>query len=362
MKRFLILSIFMLTGSLACQTVQRALVPAAPTSGATPPTAAPSAPSATVAATDASESAPSPIVTRVAPTPITCTDDSCLNACLDRINEQLSTHSQEEIGGEYAGTDSNFNLVTYTVNGNQISEPDVLWVPSEYKTYQQDTGAHERVWAYFVSLIPSDQRKWITKYTVFTDGYSNTLAWVGQQDYDDNSRWELGVDILDAADPMNLTETLIHEVAHLITLNSDQIIQSEDFMYTPYQNTAICPQFLSTEGCSTPESYINAFYRTFWLEIYEDWLETVYKSNPADEEEFFKIVNEFYARHSEQFARPYAATNIKEDLAVSFEYFILRPKASGSGVSAQKMRFFYDYPELVALRQQMIQAMCSYAQ
>jgi hypothetical protein len=360
MKRFIILSIFLLVVSLACQTVQRVVAPATPTVEASPlpePTL-----SATVAVTEASESAASPTVMRVAPTPITCTDDSCLDACLSRINDELSTQPQNEIGGEYAGTDSNFNLVTYKVNGDQISEPDVLWVPSEYKLYQQDTGAHQRVWEYFVSLIPAEQRKWIKKYTIFTDGNSNTLAWVGKQNYDDNSRWELGVDLLDATDPIYLTETLAHEVAHLVTLNSDQIIQSEDFIYTPYQNTAVCSQFISTEGCSTPESYINAFYRKFWFGIYEDWLETVYNANPSNEEEFFQAVGEFYSRYSEQFARPYAATNIREDLAVSFEYFVLHPKSTGGGISAQKMRFFYDYPELVALRQQMIQAMCSYAQ
>lgn len=185
---------------------------------------------------------------------------------------------------------------------------------------------------------------------------------MGKQNYDDNSRWELGVDVLDATDPIYLTETLTHEVAHLITLNSDQIIQSEDFIYTPFQNSSVCPQFISTEGCSTPDSYINAFYRKFWFGIYDDWLETVYNADATNEEEFYQAVGEFYLRYSEQFARPYAATNIKEDLAVSFEYFILHPKSTGGGVSAQKMRFYYDYPELVALRQQMIQAMCSYAQ
>lgn len=360
MKRFIVVGLFLLAISLACQTVQRVVAPATPTIEPSPTTVL--TPSATVAATDAPESAATSTVTRVAPTPITCNDDSCLDACLDRINAELSTQPQGEIGGEYAGTDSNFNLVTYTVNGDQILDPDVLWVPSEYKPFQQDTGAHERVWAYFVSLIPPEQRRWIKKYTVFTDGESNKLAWVGKQDYNDNSRWELGVDVLDATDPIYLTETLTHEVAHLITLNSDQIIQSEDFIYTPFQNSSVCPQFISTEGCSTPDSYINAFYRKFWFGIYDDWLETVYNADATDEETFYQAVGEFYLRHSEQFARPYAATNIKEDLAVSFEYFILHPKSTGGGISAQKMRFYYDYPELVALRQQMIQAMCSYAQ
>ena len=176
MKKLIALSIFLLAVSLACQTVQRVVAPATATLEPSP--TATLTPSATFTATASPENTATATVTRVAPTPITCTDDSCLDACLARINEEMSTQPQDEIGGDYAGTDSQFNLVTYTVRGNQILDPDVLWVPSEYKPYQQDTGSHERVWAYFVSLIPPEQRKWITQFTVFTDGNSNALAWV----------------------------------------------------------------------------------------------------------------------------------------------------------------------------------------
>lgn len=362
-KTIFALAFCLLTISLACQVVQRIVAPATPTAEASPlPELTPSATAAAVAATDAPETAASPTVTRVASTPIVCTDDSCLNSCLKRIKRELSTQPQNEIGGNYTGADANFNLVTYQVTGDNLSEPDILWVPSEYKSYQQDTSAHQRIWDYFTALIPAEQRKWITKYTIFTDGNSNILAWVGEETSSDNSRWVLGVDVLDAADPIYLTETITHEVGHLITLNSDQIIQKEGFAYTPYQNTAVCAQFLSTEGCSAPNSYINKFYQKFWLLIYDDWLEMVYKADTNSEEEFRNAVGEFFSKYPDDFAREYAATNIKEDMAVSFEYFILNPEATGSGISAQKMRFFYDFPELVAMRQQMIQNLCSYVQ
>jgi hypothetical protein len=358
MKRILILGLFLLFVSLGCNAIQR-IVFTPPTTGQI---SSPTMPSSTAITPDAIETTPAPFSTRVAPTPVTCTDDSCLDLCLSRINQELATQPQEDIGGNYAGADATFNLVTYKVEGDRILEPDILWVPSEYKAYQQDTASHERVWEYFISLIPAEQRKWITEYTIFTDGSSNTLAWVGQVEYDDNSRWELGVDILDSADPIYLTQTIIHEVAHLLTLNSDQIVQNEDFIYTPFQNKAVCPQFISTEGCSTPQSYINKFYQDYWTGIYEDWMKIVYNANASNEEELFKAVDEFYAKYTDQFARAYAATNIKEDMAVSFEHFILEPRSTGNGIIARKMRFFYYYPELVALRKQMIQGMCSYAQ
>jgi len=248
------------------------------------------------------------------------------------------------------------------VDGDRISEPDILWAPSEYKAYQQDGASHLRVWNYFTSLIPAGQRKWITGYVIFTDGTLNTLAWVGEMEDGDNSRWELGVDILDSADPVYLTETITHEVGHLITLNSGQIIQKEGFAYTPYQNTAVCPQFISSEGCSTPESYINQFYQKFWVGIYDEWLEIVYKADTHTPDEFRQVVRQFYSNHTDQFAREYAATNIKEDMAVSFEHFILDPNPTGDSIVDQKILFYYDFPALVDMRQQMIQNLCAYAQ
>ena len=81
MKRIVILSLFLLTVSLACQTIQRI--------GASTPS------------TDENRE------------PIQCNDDSCLNACLNRLNRELKSLPMDEVGGGYAGTDSNFNLVKY---------------------------------------------------------------------------------------------------------------------------------------------------------------------------------------------------------------------------------------------------------
>jgi hypothetical protein len=334
--RLLLLASGLLAVSLACATVERMLVP-----GGVPPTRQP---------------AGLPV-----DQPIDCDDDSCLDACLARVAVLLEAAPVSDVGGDYAGAEANFNLVTYQVDGDSISEPDLLWVPSEYKAYQQDSTAHQRTWDYFTALIPADQRKWITEYIIFTDGTYNTLAWVSEVEYGDNARWQLGVDILDSDDPRYLTETLVHEVAHLITLNSDQIASTDDFAYTPYQNKSVCPQFILEEGCSTPQSYINKFYQKFWVDIYNEWLETVYKSDTTSDEEFRAVVQNFYSNHTDEFLREYAATNIKEDLAVTFESFVLQPKPVGDSVTDRKILFYYDFPELVALRSQVIHSICSYS-
>jgi hypothetical protein len=43
-------------------------------------------------------------------------------------------------------------------------------------------------------------------------------------------------------------------------------------------------------------------------------------------------------------------------------YFVLEASPSGNLVFEQKIRFFYEFPELVALRKQIIQNVCSYTQ
>ncbi|MGE5375564.1 MAG: hypothetical protein ACM3XO_10955 [Bacteroidota bacterium] len=71
-------------------------------------------------------------------------------------------------------------------------------------------------------------------------------------------------------------------------------------------------------------------------------------------------MQKFYGNHSKRFVDEYAATNINEDFAETFMYFALLPRPQGHTSIEQKIRFFYNFPELVSLRRQMIQNICSY--
>ena len=46
----------------------------------------------------------------------------------------------------------------------------------------------------------------------------------------------------------------------------------------------------------------------------------------------------------------YAASNPDEDFAESFVAFVLKEKPTKSTTVDQKIRFFYDFPELVEMR------------
>ncbi|MFZ5884618.1 MAG: hypothetical protein ACOYYI_12640 [Chloroflexota bacterium] len=351
-RKLLLVTFALLFSTLACRAATRLIFPE--TASPNPPPAAPSSSLPTEIAADT----PSP---KPSPAPITCTDASCLDACLTRINETLETAQTEAIGGEYADKEASFDLVAYKIRDGKLGNRTVLYVPEEYKPLQQNLETQKAIWNYTSSLLPPDQLKWISEFFIFTDGPDNTLAWVDNRDILDRSHWQLGVDILDAEDPIDLTYTLVHEFGHLLTLNTDQIPPADSYS-TWAQNPSTCPQFSLPEGCTHPDSYLNLFYQSFWADIYDEWLESVEEVPVTSSDEYDKLVEDFYFRYEDMFVSSYAATNINEDMAETFMYFVLESKPEGDLIFEQKIRFFYKFPELVSLRAQIIQNVCTYTQ
>lgn len=351
-KKLLFTTLALLFSTLACRAATRLIFPE---------TATPQPPTPAALPTPLPTGTESTHTPKPAPAPITCTDDSCLETCLVRINEALETGNSETIAGKYADKDTEFNLATYQVADGQLGNPKLLYVPSEYKHLQENLEAQQAIWDYTSSLLPPDQLKWISEFFIFTDGPDNTLAWVDTRDILDRSHWQLGVDIMDAANPVDLTYTLVHEFGHLLTLNSEQIPTADSYS-TWEQNPSTCGQFSLPEGCTNPDSYVNLFYQRFWADIFDDWFDSVENTSAVSQDEYDKLVEEFYYRYEDMFVDDYAATNITEDMAESFMYFVLENKPGGNLVYEQKIRFFYEFPELVALRKQIIQNVCSYTQ
>lgn len=358
MKKQLWLLSALILLSVACQT----LISAVPTATRLPETVQPTIAQVTEEPFS-STPPPAPVIAtstlRPVPVPIECTDDACLNACLERIEKAVPQTEYQPLTGPYADSDINLNLVYYEVDDGRLGEPKFLYVPDSFKAYQQDTAAHQSLWQYASGLLPPDQLKWISGFEIFSSTFYGGWVAPSGRSQDDRSQWVLGIEITNAQYPLGLTYILVHEFGHLITLNTDQIPASE-YYYNWNQNPTICPQFLTPEGCSATGSYINQFYEKFWKGLHEEWVEEVGEPIVHSAEEYRGLVAQFHDEHSEQFVDEYAATNIKEDLAESFMFFVLSPRPNGEGVPAQKIRFFYDFPEMVALRQQMIENICAY--
>ena len=269
-------------------------------------------------------------------------------------------HSHETSGAQESGQEVGY-LVVYTLDGDNLGTREDLLVSSSPGADLDSRSAHEPVWRYFASLIPGEERSFVTEFAVLSDGSNSILAGVSPT-YADPNLWTLKVDIVDAGDPHSLTYTLLHEFGHFLTLKPSQVPPDSQVFYNLddeaiYEQAQVaCPTYFTGEGCSNPGSYIDSFFNRYWSNFYSEWQEVhPTKGGDADGDR----LHEFYNMYKDQFLSSYAATSPEEDIAESWTYFVLSPKPEPTSIANQKILFFYEYPELVALREQILNRLCT---
>jgi len=130
--------------------------------------------------------------------------------------------------------------------------------------------------------------------------------------------------------PEEMKVTLVHEMAHILTLNDSQV----------NEKAGSCSTYKLDEGCANITSYIVSFFNQFWKsygpvdEYDEDAAYDRYDKNPTD------------------FVNDYAATNPVEDLAETFAHFVLedKPKNCDATVADKEKCSLYEFSELVTMR------------
>ncbi len=296
----------------------------------------------------------------------------------EHITEELPTPQEEiiscpvvvdeiialaESGGEDVEEnllDTEMYLVTYTVTDNELTDPYYDEVSSEFQDEQDDEQTHQQVWEYFSSVIPASERSVIAEYSIITDGQGGTLAAVSQTQSDPNL-WSLQVDIADTGNYHELTYTLVHEFAHVLTLGPQQVPPSLAVFNNPedddiyFDEASACPGYFPGEGCANVDSYINAFYDQFWAELYDEWNEI---NLEEDDDAYYEKLDEFYYKYEDRFVTSYAATNPEEDIAEAFTFFVFGPTPAGDTIAEKKVLFFYQYPELIELRVNILRNLC----
>jgi hypothetical protein len=275
---------------------------------------------------------------------------SGLKIMLDEAYGDSETdQNNSEIADDYTGPEDGYVLVTYKVTGDTISDPKYTKkIPSIYAKYQKDTKNHERIWKVITDVIPLDKREDLDEFIVFTDGIDNFTGAVDEGSTPDT--WSFQADVLDFENFSTLSTTVVHEFGHMVTLSSSQI----------EYGASSCKNYETSDGCSTRDSYINAFYKAFWADIYKEWASDVKltKDGEVDEDGVYA----FYEKYPDQFVSDYAPTDPSEDIAESWTYFIYSSKPKDDSIANQKILFFYQYPELVKLRQQILNGLCPYTE
>lgn len=250
--------------------------------------------------------------------------------------------------------------VIYTIEDDKLASRTDIVANNNISADYDSRARHEFLWNYFADLIPLEERKHVTEFAVISDGKDEILGAV-TPNYDNPNEWTLEIDTLDSDDNYNLTYTLMHEFGHLLTLNSKQVPPNRRVLYNMedvdlYEDAVTkCPQYFTGEGCSNPDSYINDFYNHFWIDFHDEWQEI---DLIEDEDEYFDRLDEFYAIYQDQFLTDYAPTSPAEDIAEAWSFFILSSKPEPDSIANEKTLFFYAYPELVQLRETILDNIC----
>lgn len=146
-------------------------------------------------------------------------------------------------------------------------------------------------------------------------------------------RWRLTVNLAADLTRPKYLRVLVHEYAHLLTLDHD------DFQPSPRGCTTLRIQ----EGCLREGTTLELFEERFW--------EPYYGLAPGADSESSTQAWAMYLEHADDFLTVYAATNVVEDLAETFTEFVIRDRPDReSGTWAEKILFFWEDPEYVAIR------------
>lgn len=248
-------------------------------------------------------------------------------------SEDLYIDQDEDFSEEF--TNDKFNLDNQSkesswVEENIVASYTISWDNIKLVSWTEDK-KHHSIFKLFTTLIPKAQRKDFHIFNIDNLSYSDTFAHV-IQDKTDSNKWNMTVNLWlfypnEELDSKESIYTLIHEYSHVLTLWKEQV---------DYYNFDLCNTRLLQEWCLNDDSYLHWFINSFWSKNFR-------LSQEAEN-------NDFYTWNESSFVTDYASTNPWEDIAESFTNFVINNKPTWNTVAEKKKIFFYNYPELVKLR------------
>ena len=220
---------------------------------------------------------------------------------------------------------------------------------------------HQELWDIYTSITPESILSQVYYFIIYTDDYGGNEVAAVIPSFDNLTKWDLSIDPVDLIpsnekiDRLFYIPTMIHENAHMISLNSKQgDSDSLSFEELTKQNLLkkqrdCSPNYYSDlAGCLHDDSYLNKFFQRFWTDIYSEH-EWWWEYNTLDE--YYAATDDFYQKYQPQFLTEYAIDSPDEDFAESFMAFVLKdPSPNDNTIPNQKMMFFYEYSELVEMR------------
>lgn len=198
---------------------------------------------------------------------------------------------------------------------------------------------HLALWDRFATLIPREAREDLDCFEPHSsDEESEGSAWVLAQGFDlDSWRFAFFEDDLGR----DTDSTLIHEFGHLWTLDDEQL------------NEKVIPRVCDTwhpgEGCPDEGSLMREFVDRYWdddllADVEEELAAGDYGGDASWER---------YVADPQAYVSDYAAATPAEDMAETFAVFVLEREPVGDEIADEKIRFFWEHPPSVAIREQI---------
>lgn len=267
-----------------------------------------------------------------------CASETECNQIQERIDTMLDAWAEEyeEFSESLRGKEKKLSVETQV---GVEARYDVLAGERLALSNGEEQAIHREAWRLFAALSPD----WMTdafvhKFLVYHDAEDDTLAYVA----DEEGKFELAINRgqYEGDSERDRVLTLIHEFAHILTLNTTQV----DKDVTETECTTV---FLPDTGCAHAGAYIDRFVQSFW----PDAERTAVVGGSAD----------LYALRPSAFVTEYAASSVEEDIAESFVVYVIRAVIpSGTTVAEQKTAYFTQFSELVTLRADIRKALAPY--
>lgn len=207
-------------------------------------------------------------------------------------------------------------------------------------------------------LMPRDIKR-VNNYVTFTDGLGYKKGYALPEDVlNNNQKFTFAIDLDDAFDNDNnyrnykeTLETIIGNYAYILALNESQVILTE----TPSPDMI----YLFDNGVYQENSYLRLFKDRFYKSVKKVVTTTIIKNTDdnkvsssevtadiADEEVPKAITTQVVTTKVD-----YTGEEIMNDFATNFVTFVIENKSSVEAQGNAKVLFFYEFEELVNIRQ-----------
>lgn len=214
-------------------------------------------------------------------------------------------------------------------------------VTSDYEVDRISNQEHKAYFERVVELFPAEYRNRVAKFVVFTDTEKSIDAYV-ETIPPKHDKWLYGVNqaMIAEVDSNSNTELIVHEFGHVLSY--------DELLDVPQPANTVCADYFMVKGCPLANSYLGEFVNEFWSDS-----DLARAQKFAESKDSYEQAYKYYKQHKNEYVTDYAALNPEEDFSETFMDFVLLTKPTGDLIKNQKVNFFYQYPDLIKIRNEI---------